>query len=119
MLSDKAKEGLVNASPEKRYKSFLTTVADREEVWILSSDEGCTTLDIDGYINIMVWPRKELCFSIEGESPESIEIHDFLDYCEELDDSYRFMVFPTEVDSYIVSVEKMREDLEYYLSQVE
>ena len=42
-----------------------------------------------------------------------------MDYCEELDDPYRFMVFPTEVDSYIVSVEKMREDLEYYLSQVE
>jgi len=42
-MNEKQFRGLMQSTPEKRYKSFLTTVADREEVWLLSSKEGYAT----------------------------------------------------------------------------
>lgn len=35
MKNDKEFLGILNASPEKRYKNFISTVADYEEVWLL------------------------------------------------------------------------------------
>ncbi|MBQ3100787.1 MAG: DUF2750 domain-containing protein [Clostridia bacterium] len=124
MLNNKAFDGIWSSSPEKRYHNFLDTVTDREEVWLSGNDDGCTTFDIDDRIHIMVWPRNEFCERLvsqisENERPFSIEIHEFIEECEAMDDSYNFMVFPTEKDSYIVSKNQLIEDILDYLERLE
>lgn len=120
-MNQKGIDGLVKATPEKRYKSFLTTVADTAEVWLLTSEKGQTTYDADGYIHILVWPCKEFAqmLSGEGEEPTSMEIHEFIEQCEKLDESIRFMVFPTKENAFVVTTETLISDLYYYLAEVE
>ena len=121
MLNDKALNGLIKASPEKRYKSFLNTITDLEEVWLLISKEGYALIELDGLMHVLVWPRKEFCEFLlsEGEKPISIEIHDFLNKCRSLDKTLRFMVFPTETDSYVVTAERLCEDIQAHLEEIE
>ena len=118
---DKAFEGLWKASAEKRYKSFLNTVADSEKVWLLVSECGFATYDDKGYIHILVWPQKEYClkFASPSEFPVDIEIHDFLERCKTLDDRTRFMVFPTFENTYVVSPEQLRLDIINQLERIE
>lgn len=113
--------GLQNASPEKRYKSFINTVTDREEVWLLLSEAGYVTFAADGIIYLFIWPEKEFCeiLQTEGDIPIAIEIHDFLNKCKKLDRSIKFMVFPTEKDTYVVSSEQLCADIEEHLEELE
>ena len=113
MMIKKEYEGIRNASPVKRYKNFINTVADREKVWLLQNDEGEATLDINDVIYILVWPRKEFCepFASEDEKIISLEVHDFLKKCSVLEDYVQFMVFPTEKDVYSVSAKQLSEDI--------
>ena len=96
--------GLRKASPEKRYKSFLNTVAD-----------------VEGYIYVMVWPHREFCefMQSEDEKPVSMEVHNFLENCSKLNASVRFMVFPTEANAYMVSAEQLCADIQDHLDEVE
>lgn len=120
-MNEKGLFGLVNASPEKRYKSFLAAVADSEEVWLLSSEDGFATFDADGFIHLLIWPRKEFAemFKDKNEEATSIEIHRFLEQCEKTEDNIRFMVFPTDKDSYVATAEKLINDISASLDEVE
>ena len=106
-MNEKQLQGLMKASPEKRYKSFLTTVVDLEEVWLLSSEEGYATFDADGFIHLLIWPRKEFAELFKGNDEEviSMEIHEF--------------VFPTNDNSYVVDAEKLMDDINACLEEVE
>ncbi len=120
MLNQKAIEGLLKSAPEKRYKSFLTTAADREEVWgLLAADETSLAVGNDGCI--CLWPYREFCeLMMEPEErPGAIEIHDFLEWCEALDPSVGFNVFPTRENAYVVSREQLCTDMQKYLDEVE
>ena len=121
MLNKKAIDGLTKASPEKRYRSFLNTVTDLEAVWLLLSEDGYATFDADGFTHVLVWPREEFCrFPLsENDKPVSIEIHKFLEKCKTLDKSIRFMVFPTDVDTYVVTADQLREDIQEHLDELE
>lgn len=120
MIGDKAIEGLLKADPQKRYRSFLDTVTDREEVWLLSSEEGEATVELDGVLHVLVWPRKEFCeLMMSSDQPVPIEIHEFLEQCNSLDDSVRFMVFPTNENSYIVTAEQLCTDIQAHLDELE
>ena len=120
-MKDTAIQGLLHASPEKRYKSFLNTVADRQDVWLLFSEEGYATLDLDGFVHVLVWPRKEFCslYQSDAEKAVAMEVHDFIEKCEELEESVRFMVFPTNENCYIVTAQQLREDLQIHLEELE
>ena len=120
-MNERGLNGLLNTSPEKRYKSFLTTVADLEEVWLLSSDEGYATFDEDNYIHLLIWPRKEFAemFKEDDEKVISIEVHKFIEQCEAVDENVRFMVFPTDKDSYVVTTENLINDINDYLDEIE
>lgn len=121
MLTEKAFNGLIKASPEKRYKNFLNTVADLEEVWLLYSEDGYVTIDFDGFIHILLWPQKEFCecFMSENEKPLSIETHEFLEKCKDLDSTIRFMVFPTDINSYVVTAKQLYSDITEHLEEIE
>ena len=120
-MNEKQLQGLMKASPEKRYKSFLTTVVDREEVWLLSSEEGYATFDADGFIHLLIWPRKEFAELFKGNDEEviSMEIHEFVEQCKTVEENIRFMVFPTNDNSYVVDAEKLMDDINACLEEVE
>lgn len=106
--------GIMNAAPEKRYKNFISSAADNEEVWVLDNGEGYATLDQDGYISLIVYPSQEAASVFcEGDEVVSIEVHDFVDNCEKNleDPSFRFAVYPNGTDVFIVSTQQMLEDL--------
>lgn len=120
MLNEKAIKGLLGAAPEKRYKSFLNTVTDLEEVFVglaidkqvfVTNDEGLTLL----------WPYKEFCELMlsSNQIPKAIEIHDFLEYCRSLEDSAMFSIFPTNENSYIVSAKQLILDIQEHLDELE
>lgn len=121
MLKKEMINGLRKASPEKRYKSFLNTVADSGNVWLLASEEGYATIDVEGYIYVMVWPHREFCefMQSEDEKPVSMEVHNFLENCSKLNASVRFIVFPTEANAYMVSAEQLCADIQDHLDEVE
>lgn len=113
--------GVLNATPEKRYKNFLSTVADTQEVWLLKNKEGYACYD-DGHTNLIVYPAREYAEIFCGlDEPEMVEVHDFVDRCSELlqQDEIRFMVFPNQRDSYIVDAKKMYCDVMLALDEVE
>ena len=120
-MNEKGLLGLLNSSPEKRYKSFLSTVADLEEVWLLFSKEGYATFDEDDFVHLLVWPRQEFAemFKSENEEVVSIEVHKFIEQCETVEENVRFMVFPTNTDSYVVTAEKLINDINEALEEVE
>ena len=114
--------GISNASPAKRYKHFVSHVADWESVWLLSGKDGFLTIDIDDHIHLLVWPSKEFALAFDpDETPVEIEVHDFCKRCEEMlhQEDIRFMVFPTEKNTYVVETEELLEDILYELSLVE
>lgn len=115
-------ERLWNESPKKRYKHFVRFVADQESVWMLSNEDGFTTIDLDGYVNLLVWPSREFAVKYDSQdAPVEIEVHDFCQRCEDLlaQENVRFMVFPTDKNVYVVSTEELLSDILYELDLVE
>lgn len=126
MNNDKRFEGLWNAIAEKRYRHFITYAVDQESVWLLANEDGFATIDVDGYIHLLVWPSKEFADAYSDayskeDTPVEMDIHEFCERCEELmdDKEIRFMVFPTGKDVWIVSTEGLLSDLTEELERVE
>ena len=121
MKNQKAFLGLRNASPEKRYKSFLNTVVDREQVWLINSEKGFVTINNDGVVYVLIWPRAEYSdyIILEDEKPFSMEIHAFLKKCHNMEENAHFMVFPTERDAYVVTAGQLYSDIKEHLEEVE
>ena len=123
-MNDKMFKGLLNAPPEKRYKSCISQSVDNSEVWFLSNNEGYATFDSNEKIHLMVWPQKEFAeymITDANETPAAVEIHDFCERCEEVlsDPNIAFMVFPTKKDAYIVEPQQLLLDLGEELELVE
>ncbi len=120
MLSSKAIAGLLKATPEKRYKSFLNMVADLEQVWLLSSTDR-ETPTVKSITHMSLWPCKEFCELMvsTGQKPISIEIHYFLEQIKALNDSVIFMIFPTNENSYEVTAKQLCLDIQEHLDELE
>lgn len=114
-------KGVMSASPEKRYNTFLTTVADREGVWVLSNENGLAMFGDETDSYLLVWPRQEFAsiFASEDEETIEIEVHDFIDMCRQQINEDKVMVFPTHTDAYVISGSSLADDLEMYLDEVE
>ena len=85
MTSNKRFDGLWNAAAEKRYKHFITYTVDYESAWLLANDNGFATIDVDGYIHLLVWPAKEFAVAYSKEdTPVEMEIHEFCERCEKM-----------------------------------
>ena len=101
---------------------MLSCVADQESVWMLSNDAGFTTIDLDGYVNLLVWPSREFAVAFDSQdSPVEMEVHDFCQCCEEIleQKDVRFMVFPTDKDVYVASAEELLSDILQELELIE
>ena len=109
-------EGLMNAHPRKRYKSFVTTVADTEMVW-LDGDPG-QLVSTEQY-PISVWPEEIFASAIcSNKAIFSIEVHAFcklLMAC-----SNRLIcVFPNGTDQVDTTADALLADIEEELNLLE
>lgn len=120
-MKEKEFLGILSASPKKRYKNFVSTVADFEYVWLLESPgEGYGTVDIDDTMYLLVWPKKEFAEAFaDGCSVTSIEVHDFCERCEQIEDHVKFMVFPNGKNTCIVDAETLLDDILEKLAELE
>lgn len=113
-IADRIK-GVSQASPEKRYKNFISTAAAREEVWVLENEDGYATWDdARGTIRLIVYPTKEDAeMFAENDRPVSIEIKNFLHRCiDQLEDTeIGFLVYPNDTDGYAVGTGQLIKDL--------
>ena len=72
-------DGLMNAAPHKRYKSFAVTVADWESVW-LDCDPNQPLPD-EGVIS--VWQEEMFAAAVCTDKPFfKMDVHDFCDLLE-------------------------------------
>ena len=120
MLSEKAISGLLNASPEKRYKSFLNTIVDIEELWFMRLESEHREAGKEG-LYAALWPCEEVLrgYNIKNENPTTMEIHEFLQLCKEQDKTIHFVVFPTDKDSWVVTCEQLYQDIIEHLEEIE
>ena len=110
-MNEKMLEGLSRAEPIKRYKTFITTVADRENIWLHMSDVWS------------VWPYGEFpALMFPSTEVLCLDVHVFCDeYLSKAATlSIRVNVFPTYDNSgLVVSPEKLRSDLREELDRLE
>lgn len=124
-MNKKMFEGILNASPEKRYNHFLNIVPDEELVWMVDcGNDSLLSPEIDGIIYYLVWSEKQFVeYYIEKVYPYSkfeivsIDVHDFCDMLR-LND-VMFMIFPTDKDAWVVKSNELYENLTYELSRIE
>lgn len=108
-------DGLMNALPAKRYKNFVTTVADLETVWVNTEWDDLTLLQNE----LSVWPEKIFAQGmIEEQMIHHMEVHLFCELLEQYPNAV-IHVFPNGVDSIDVSALKLLQDIEEELDRIE
>lgn len=83
-LSTEELSRIVALDAEQRYDYFIQAVADLEEIWILTDEEGFVLVSAEEERCIPVWPHAELAEQwIEGEwqhcTAKAIDVKTWLD----------------------------------------
>lgn len=118
-------DSVLNEILDRQYVSFLDTIADKEQVWLIENEEGCyATIDENDMICLLIFAEKEDAIRCAEENiPAVIEIHDFADRCRELlkepDQNINFFVYLSERGSMIVDPLTMLENLFYKIGYPE
>ena len=100
-------DGLMNAAPHKRYKSFAVTVADWESVW-LDCDPNQPLPD-EGVIS--VWPEEMFAAAVCTDKPFfKMDVHDFCDLLGAHPDA-TIRVFPNGKNWTDMAAEDLLEDV--------
>ena len=108
-------DGLMNAAPHKRYKSFAATVADWESVW-LDCDPN-QPLPEEGVIS--VWPEEMFAAAVCTDKPFfKMDVHEFCDLLEAYPDA-TIRVFPNGKNWTDTAAEDLLEDMLEELDRVE
>lgn len=108
-------DGLMNAAPHKRYKSFAVTVADWESVW-LDCDPNQPLPDESV---ISVWPEEMFAAAVCTDKPFfKMDVHDFCDLLGAHPDA-TIRVFPNGKNWTDTAAEDLLEDVLEELDRVE
>jgi hypothetical protein len=83
-ISKKQVEAVLSLPGEKRFKYFVKTIADREEVWGLYQNGWALAANEEGVEVFPLWPAQEyaeICAENEwgGYEPRSIDLNDFME----------------------------------------
>lgn len=102
-------EGVWNASAQKRYKNFVTTTADTEEVWFCEGSK------------FSVWPEQEYARKLfPTEEIECMDVHDFCgSVLEKFPANECIYVFPNDRDAFAAEPEKLLFDIQNELDRIE
>ena len=122
MLSKKEFDEILARKPESRYKYFIRTVAEEEEVWGLADEEGWLMLEVDGEDQdaLAVFPNPEFAeaFQKAGEfdefQVEPLDLYEFMDWLEDfMEEKIKVAVFPTpDFQSAVMRPEVVTADFE-------
>lgn len=124
-MNNKMFNGILSATPEKRYDHFLNVVSDAETVYMVDCGEDTLlSPEINNIIYYLAWSEKEFAeYYLSKIYPHmkcqivAIEVHEF---CEMIKTNQAmFMIFPTDKDTWIVSSNELYENLEFELSRLE
>lgn len=114
-------ENVSKLEPQKRYQYFIKKIADFEELWTITDNEGYYVInEIDGKLMFSLWPQEEyvkhflksadwsdceIC-SISLEELES-DIYKFIEK-----ENFLVNVFPVNGKSgFVVNLEELKRDL--------
>ncbi len=122
MLTPKQIEEVYAKKPENRYKYFIKTIAEEEEVWGLADDEGWLLLedDEDNTDVIAVFPNAEFAeiFREKGGFQEFrvevLDLYEFVDWLEDFElEKMKVAVFPTpDFQSAVMTPDRIKMDLQ-------
>lgn len=113
---------IIKAPLTKRYKNFINTVVDSEQVWLLDGGNGYCSYDDGNEISIIVYPTEEFAnYFSKGATPVMMEVHEFCRECNKLDKEKNilFAVFPNDENAMQVSPQALYYDLVEALEEVE
>jgi hypothetical protein len=118
---------IFNLSSEDRYGYFIRKVADSEEVWLIKDGDSFPALgDNEEQVTIPVFPEQEFArFLLTGDwqtySVKKMEVHDFIDWLDELEEqNIKIAGFPREdLKAVVVTADEMKNHLLYELQQYE
>ena len=109
-------EGLMKAHPRKRYKSFVTTVADTEMVWL---DCDPHQLVLTEQCPISVWPEEMFASAVcSDKAVFSIEVHEFCELMMACPNR-SIRVFPNGTDYVDTTADALLADIEEELDLLE
>lgn len=102
-------EGVWNAAAQKRYKNFVTTVADTEEVWFCESGK------------LSVWPEESYAQKLfPTEKIMCMDVHEFCSsVLEKFPETECIYVFPNDRDAALTKPGKLLFDIQNELDRVE
>ena len=87
-LNPEQKAGVLSSSIELQYSHFIGRCADWGEVWSLyNGKKWADVTEDDGLKSFPAWPHPEYALDCrsggwEGFEARAIEVHDFIDMCE-------------------------------------
>jgi hypothetical protein len=110
-----------------RYGYFIRKVANFQQVWLIQGNSQYVTLgDHIEEVSIPVWPEKEFAeLLLTGDwkdfVAQSIEVHEFIDWLDELhSENIKIAGFPlSDFNAIVVNAEEMKNHLLYELQQYE
>lgn len=120
LMNKQELENVQNLDSFERYQYCVKKIADYEEVWTIIDKNGDFALsDIEDYVLISLWPKKEFITSNLFEGWQNCkEIKLDLDYLYDKlftmasNEGYLFNIFPVKGKSgFIVSLEEFERDL--------
>jgi hypothetical protein len=118
---------ILNLSSQDRYGYFIRKVADVEEVWLIKVGNSFLMLgDKQEDVIIPVFPEQQFAnILLTGDwksyLTEMMEVHDFIDWLDELEEqNIKIAAFPKEdLQSVVVKADEMKNHLLYELQQYE
>lgn len=119
-LTPKELDEILARKPESRYKYFIRTVAEEEEVWGLTDEEGWLMLEVDGEKEdaIAVFPLESFAEvfrqagELDGFVVEALDLREFMEWLDDLEEKgIKVAVFPTpNFQSAVVRAAIVRDD---------
>jgi hypothetical protein len=125
-MDDKHYENVLAFDPEERYTYFVTTVCDSDAVFSLAIGEDMPTVEHleSGRAAFPVWPHARLAAAcadgdLDGYEPKSIDLDDFLEFCDRLRDDEALVAVMMYPDSSFLTVEPedLKRDIEEWREQ--
>ena len=121
-LTKKQTDEILAKKPENRYKYFIKTVVEEEEVWGLADEEGWLLLedDEDNTDVLAVFPNPEFAEvfrekgGFEEFQVEPLDLSEFLEWLDDFEkEKMKVAVFPTpDFQSAVMTPERLRADFQ-------
>lgn len=122
MLTQRQIDEIYAKKPESRYRYFIKTIAEEEEVWGLADDEGWLMIeDLDDNTDVMpVFPKAEFVdifrerAGFQEYKTEVLDLYEFVDWLDDFAlENIKVAVFPTpDFHGAVLPPDRIKEDIQ-------